>query len=84
MNSNELKQKSIKEQMEFIFNKIDSDDYLSLREIMLDNYYIPVLKSLQDFNHKDKTFTNEEFRNNRINHMIEFQTNLLNKEIDKN
>jgi hypothetical protein len=41
MNSNELKQKSIKEQMEFIFNKIDSDDYLSLREIMLDNYYIP-------------------------------------------
>jgi hypothetical protein len=46
MNSNELKQKSIKEQMVFIFNKIDSDDYLSLREIMLNNYYIPVLDSI--------------------------------------
>lgn len=87
----ELKSKSIREQMEFIYDRfINPDtDYSKLDapiyHIHYQSEYNPVLNSLRKFNRECGIYltekiilSDEEFREIRVNHMVEFQTNYIN------
>jgi hypothetical protein len=83
MTLEELKSKPIREQMEFIYDKLDSDDddIQSLKEIISE--YNPVLNSLRKFNREcEITLSDEKFREIRVEHMVEFQKNYIKNKLE--
>jgi hypothetical protein len=80
MTLEELKSKPIREQVEYIFDKLDSDDddIQSLKEIIKDNKYEFILKEIKTCNRipKNEVFTTcDDWRESRINEIVE----ILNK-----
>jgi hypothetical protein len=92
MTLEELKSKPIREQVEYIFDKLDSDDdddddIQSLKEIISE--YNPVLNSVRKFNREcgiyltEKiTLSDEKFREIRVEHMVEFQKNYIKNKLE--
>lgn len=82
MELQELKSKTVEEQMEFIYdNYLDPETPFNKVDVLLYiQRYHPVLKSLKEFNRKNSKDINsdKDYRKKILEYMIDFQNNLLN------
>lgn len=83
MTIEDFKLQPIREQVEYLFDKLDSNsesDMQSLKEIIADKKYKSILKKIQKLNRipkselnsdGNKSTTCDDWRNNRINEIVE-------------